>query len=82
VRSSTHEIADEIRRYCASRPDARDTIDGIVWWVRMQRQEDFRNGVVAAVQLLVKEGVLEEFQLQDGTVVFGCGRAVRSDSPG
>jgi hypothetical protein len=75
VRSSTRQIADEILRYCNSHPEARDTIEGIAWWVHMQRQADLASGVLDAVLLLVDEGVLERHQLQDGTEVFGRGRA-------
>lgn len=39
--TSFHEsIAAEIQRYCASHPDAGDTLDGIVWWLMQQRFQD------------------------------------------
>jgi hypothetical protein len=69
---STHRVAEEIRRYCTAHPNARDTLEGIAWWVQIQRQEDFHKDVVAAVEWLVNQGVLERHRLQDGSEVFGC----------
>jgi len=72
VQSSTREIAADIQRYCAAHPDACDTIEGITWWVQMQRREDLRSGVYEAVQWLVGNGLLECHRLNDGSEVFGC----------
>jgi hypothetical protein len=72
VRHSSDQIAREIRRYCLAHPNAKDTIDGITWWLQMQRQEDMRVAVSEAVQQLVQGGVLEAYRLQDGSEVFGC----------
>jgi hypothetical protein len=72
VPEDTPDVAEEIRRYCAAHPRARDTIEGIAWWVQMQVQNDIRNRVADAVSLLVKEGRLEQHRLQDGSVVYGC----------
>jgi len=83
---STRRIAAEIQRYCVAHPDARDTIDGIAWWVQMQRQDELKHGIAGAVQWLVNKGLLERYQLQDGSEVFGCkknasldGIAIRED---
>lgn len=77
---SARQVAAEIQRYCAKHPDARDTLEGIAWWVHMQREEDMRDSVAEAVRLLVKEGKLERHRLQDGSEVFGAGRhAIRRD---
>jgi hypothetical protein len=72
VRISTRRIAAQIERYCSVHPNARDTIDGIAWWVQMQLQEDIRGGIADAVRFLVEQGTLERHRLQDGSEVYGC----------
>ena len=72
MRSSTKRIAAQIERYCSAHPNARDTLDGIAWWVQMQIQEEIRTGVADAVRALVEQGTLERHRLQDGSEVFGC----------
>jgi hypothetical protein len=74
VRRSTRQIAEDIRRYCMIHPNARDTVEGITWWVVMQRHEDMKVTVSAAVRWLVQQGLLQQYQLQDGSTVFGCMR--------
>ncbi len=69
--ASTRRVAAEIRRYCIAHPDARDTVEGIAWWVHMQRQEELRNMLSDAICLLVREGVLEKFATRDGSAVYG-----------
>ena len=65
-------LADEIRRYCAEHPDARDTIEGIAWWLALQRHGETREELRAAVDSLVAQGLLKVHRLSDGSVVFGC----------
>jgi hypothetical protein len=72
VSSVSAGLAEEIRRYCAEHPDARDTLEGIAWWLAMQRQNETLNDLRAAVDSLVAEGLLVEHRLSDGSVVFGC----------
>jgi Fe2+ or Zn2+ uptake regulation protein len=74
MRSSTRQIAEEIRRYCTTHPNARDTVEGITWWIAAQRQEDMKLTVSAAVQWLVQQGLLQRHELPDGSIVFGCER--------
>jgi hypothetical protein len=76
---STRRLAQEIRRYCAAHPNACDTIEGISWWVQMQRQEDIKAAVGAAVERLVAEGLLQKHQLQDGSEVFGCSQKMPAE---
>jgi hypothetical protein len=73
---SIDRVAAEIRRYCAAHPDARDTIEGITWWVSLQRQHDLKSAVSAAVQLLVQQGALARHRLQDGSEVFSCNKSM------
>ena len=72
MRSSTREIAAQIQRYCSAHPNARDSIEGIAWWVQMQVQEEIRSGVADAVRILVEQGALERHKLQDGSEVYSC----------
>jgi hypothetical protein len=77
LRGLTIRVAAEIERYCVANPDARDTPEGIAWWVQMQRQADIRNSVPDAIQLLVERGVLERYKSLDGADVYGF----KSDHP-
>lgn len=64
-------IAEEIERYCVAHPDARDTADGISWWVHLQRQEDLRNSIPEAIEVLLARGVLERSLAPDGAQLYG-----------
>jgi hypothetical protein len=79
VLRATRQIAAEIRRYCATHPDARDTVAGITWWVQIQLQHDISSHVADAVELLVKQGILERYVLQDGSEVFGSVQSAHED---
>jgi len=75
VSSSTHdrdveEIARELERYVDRHPAAADTIDGIArWWLASSVQPPPRD-VEAALDLLVRRGVLSRRPLPDGNTVF------------
>ena len=69
---STHEVAAEIRRYCAAHPGGRDTLEGIAWWLAIQRCSETLEVLSAAVDSLVEQKVLESYRLADGTQLFGC----------
>lgn len=66
-------IAAEISRYCASHPEAGDTLDGIAWWLVQQRFRDTLDEIEAAIESLLRSGVLRRRVLVDGTVLFYCG---------
>jgi hypothetical protein len=70
--SASSGLAEAIRRYCAEHPDARDTLDGIAWWLALQRQGETREELRAAVESLVAQGLLVPHRLSDGSIVFGC----------
>ena len=69
-------LAEELRRYCVAHPNAMDSVEGIVFWLVMQRQETtvqpLLQDVREAVELLVKEGVLIRYERPNGASVFGC----------
>src|SRR5258708_7753707 len=56
LQQSTRRIAAEIQRYCTAHPGARDTLEGVMWWVQLQRNEDFKCRIAEAVEWLVKCG--------------------------
>jgi len=70
---SVAQLAAEIRRYCDAHPDARDSIDGIAWWVTWQRFSATKENLQIAIDKLVAGGHLQSHRLNDGSVVFGCG---------
>lgn len=75
---TAREIAAEIRRYCKERPNACDSIEGIVWWLVRQRYDGTLEQVRAAVDTLVARGELVPRQLSDGSIVFGCAKRTAS----
>lgn len=75
---STQELANEITRYCAAHPEARDTLEGIAWWLTLQRCHDTLDELRAAVASLVDQKVLVPYHLNDGTTVYGCSSEHRS----
>lgn len=68
----TTEVAAEIRRYCAAHPGVCDTLEGIAWWLAMQRCSETTDELRAAVDALIEQKVLQSFRLPDGTTVFAC----------
>lgn len=64
-------VAEEIRRYLASRPDASDTVEGIAkWWITRQRLDESLVVVRMAVDQLVAAGHLSERRRLDGTSIY------------
>lgn len=68
---SIHDVASDITRYCTAHSDARDTLEGIAWWLAIQRSSDTLEEIRAAVELLVDQKVLVSYRFSDGTTVFG-----------
>ncbi|HUQ10054.1 MAG TPA: hypothetical protein VM146_07035 [Steroidobacteraceae bacterium] len=66
------EVADELKKYCATHPRGRDTLEGIAWWLTMQRCNETREVLSAAVDSLVEQKLLTIHRLSDGTTLFGC----------
>ncbi len=77
--NTINELAETILRYVASRPDARDTLDGICdWWIPRQRYIDAKNEVLAALKLLSVRGQIESRSGADGQTLY---RARQFDAP-
>jgi hypothetical protein len=63
--------APEILDYLARHPDARDTIDGIHWWVLDACIRNWAPQIASAVAQLVERGfLLEEKPSKDGKVFY------------
>jgi hypothetical protein len=50
----------EILRYLKEHPDARDTVEGIGWWLLEQRMNDCVSDVQRALSKLLAQGLLLE----------------------
>ena len=63
--------APEILDYLARRPDAQDTIDGILhWWVLDACIRNWAPKIAKTVAQLVERGFLEEKSSSDGKVFY------------
>ena len=77
--NTINELAETILRYVATRPDARDTLDGICdWWIPQQRYVDAKSDVLAALELLNVRGQVESRTGADGQMLY---RARQTDAP-
>jgi len=72
-RAAQEYVQHELLGYLARRPDARDTLDGILhWWLYDQRRSTGHETIGAAVSALVSLGRLRELRLPDGAVVYAA----------
>ena len=63
----------ELLGYLARRPDACDTIEGIInWWLYDQRQAIGRETIVAVVGRLVAKGALCEQRGPGGKILYAA----------
>jgi hypothetical protein len=68
-------IAQEVERYIAANPDAADTVEGIArWWLMLADVEAALMRVEAALDLLVRRGVMSRQLLPDGNCVYSTVR--------
>lgn len=80
---STHDrdvddIAGELERYVGAHPAAADTVDGIArWWLAGPVQPPLRQ-VEAALDALIRRGVLTRRLLPDGNAVYARGPRART----
>jgi hypothetical protein len=64
-------IADEIARYLTDHPDAADSLDGIRrWWLPRVRLEEATAQLEAALEELLRRGVVVRQVLADGTTLY------------
>ncbi|MBV9959129.1 MAG: hypothetical protein JO360_11945 [Acidobacteria bacterium] len=52
----------EILRYLKEHPDARDTVEGISWWLLEQRMNDCVSDVQSTLAQLLAQGLLLEIE--------------------
>lgn len=76
---SISDVSADIRRYCATHPNALDSVEGIAMWVAMQRHGDVLKQVREVVDQLVHIGVLVKYKRESGEFVFGC--SAKGNSP-
>jgi hypothetical protein len=68
------DIARELERYVARHPAAADTVDGIArWWLAGPVQPPLGD-VEAALDLLIRRGVVSRRALPDGKMLYARGR--------
>lgn len=61
----------EIVSYLLAHQNAADSLDGIVdWWLPSQRYETARDVIQNALDDLVRQGVVEEILLGNGTCLY------------
>lgn len=64
-------IAQSIKRYLDSRPQASETVEGVAkWWLIQQRYNDSLEQVRQALEYLEQKGEVSRIQLADGREVF------------
>jgi hypothetical protein len=64
-------IADAIRRYLDTHPEAADSAEGIAaWWLEGSAVRT--DLVQAALDTLVREGVMQHDRLLDGTIIYSA----------
>lgn len=80
--SEVHAVAQEILGYLAKRPGAADTMEGIrKWWLWRHYVERSREKVQKALDLLVRQGLVEQVCLQGGQMVYARSKRAGS-TPG
>ncbi len=75
------EVAAELESYCAAHPGVCDTLEGIAWWLAMQRCNETTEQLRAVVDQLVERRVLEPVAMADGTTLFACACGGRGGPP-
>ena len=69
-------IARDLESYVAIHPAAADTIEGIARWWLARPVQPARSQVAAALEALVRKGVLSRRSLPDGNFIYA--RAART----
>lgn len=64
-------VADEIRAYLESNPNAADSLEGVArWWHGRKRYEESRETVRAALEFLQQEGTVRSRQIALGETIY------------
>jgi hypothetical protein len=68
-------VAAEVLAYLAKRPNAADTLEGVLaWWLPRQRYETERDKIEQALEGLAAGGFIEKTRIVDGTVLYSRAR--------
>lgn len=71
VTSDVEHIAYAIRDYLAAHPDGADSVEGVArWWLPALRVVATVEATEAALELLVRQGVVRRQRLSDGGVLY------------
>lgn len=68
--SRSEDPAGDILAYLRTHPQASDSLDGIVSWWLPARFAAAREAVLASLDYLVANGLVERTRLVDGTIVY------------
>lgn len=64
-------VANVIRRYLSSCPEASETVEGIArWWLARQRFQDSLEVVQQALDYLESQGQVEKINASKGVVLY------------
>ncbi len=64
-------VADAIRRYLSSRPNATETLEGVAkWWLLRQRYDDSLDVVQQALDCLEAQGEVLKMNMAGGQVIY------------
>jgi hypothetical protein len=79
--SEVAAVAEEIRRYLASHPNAADSAAGVLnWWLMGQRSVQSAQVVGEAMQWLIEQGVVTRRILPDGQIVYSAQKPTKPGS--
>ena len=71
-------IAQEILEYLAERPDARDTLEGIIQWWLLDRKIRYQVGAVKeSLNELVARGLIEQKTTPSHSTLYGINKRRR-----
>jgi len=74
-------VASEILRYLQRRPEATDTMDGIVqWWLPRIRLEEAAETVQHALELLERRGLVERVPMSPQLTLYRRVRTTRTSA--
>jgi hypothetical protein len=66
-------VARSVLAYLSKHPDAKDSVEGMRWWI--DRPDEFSdNDMSNAIRVLTECGLLSTWEAAPGSVVFGLGK--------
>jgi len=64
-------LSQQILDHLEKHPEAGDTLEGIAtWWLEQQRIEQIVDEVSAALEFLVKKGVVQTYRSRSGIIFY------------